>query len=269
MKMKTRTQNIRTATSLVAVLVLSLFLGACVTPSKIDELKADINRVEAENRKTQQMLTRIDSLLVLQQESDSKLRNDMSYTTDELQRQIALLLENYNEMMNQLNQISGSGRVTHVLHSSKDAQEQNADTIVTGSKSTTPPTPPPPTIDCQKVYDEAFILVRQGEYESAIGKFSSFMAQCENHVSAENARYWMGECYYSLGKFLDAIEHFQALLDKFKGSVNAGRALYKIGRCNQELGKNAEAKKVFQRVIDEFPQTLEAEQSKERLKDLG
>ena len=263
---KTRIQNIKTATSIVAVFVLSIILGACVTPSQIDELRADIGKVQAENRKTQQLLVRIDSLMAVEQQNDQKLRNDMSYTSDELQRQVALLLENYNEMMNQLNQIASGGRVTHVVRSSPGSQQKTADTLITGESA---PPLQQAAIDCQKAYDEAFILVRQGEYENAISKFSGFMAECENHASAENARYWMGECYYSLGKFLDAIEHFQALLDRFKGSVNSGRALYKIGRCNQELGKNDEAKKIYQRVIDEFPQTLEAEQSKERLKDIG
>ena len=107
----------------MAVLFLALILGACVTPSQIDELKGDIAKVRSDNLKTQQLLMRMDSLMSVQTESSVKLRNDMSYTSSELQRQIGTLLENYNEMMTQINQISGSGRVTHVVKSSKGATE--------------------------------------------------------------------------------------------------------------------------------------------------
>jgi len=247
----------------MAVLFFCLVLGACVTPSKIDELQANIEQVRTDNRKTQELLTRLDSLMSAQTENNTKLRNDMSYTADEIQRQIALLLENYNEMMTQINQISSSGRVTHVVKSSPGSSKNTSDTSVSNNNFSQP------SIDCQKAYDEAFILVRQGEYEKAINDYKKFLGECDNHPSAENARYWLGECYYSLGKFLDAIDQFQALLERYKGSVNSGRALYKLGRCHQELGHKDEAKKVYQQVIDQFPQTLEAEQSKERLKDLG
>lgn len=246
----------------MAVLFLTLALGACVTPSKIDELQADIEQVRIENKKTQQMLARVDSLMTAQTLNSDKLRNDMSYTASELQRQIATLLENYNDMMSQINQIASGGRVTHVVKSSPGASSGSSQTFPDGSARQ-------PTIDCQKAYDDAFILVRQGEYEKAIGEYRNYLVECDNHSSAENARYWMGECFYSLGKFPDAIEQFQLLLDRYKGSVNSGRALYKLGRCNQELGRKEDAKKIYQQVIDKYPQTLEAEQSKERLKDLG
>jgi len=261
--MNARTKNIVTAILPMAVLFFCLLLGACVTPSKIDELQANIEQVRTDNRKTQQILERLDSLMTVQTENNTKLRNDMSYTADELQRQIALLLENYNDMMAQINQINSGGRVTRVVTSSSGASKNTSDTSV-GNNAVLQP-----SIDCQKAYDEAFILVRGGEYEKAISEYKTFLGECDGHASAENARYWMGECYYSMGKFLDAIDQFQQLLDRYKGSVNSGRALYKLGRCHQELGHKDEAKKVYQQVIDKFPQTLEAEQSKERLKDLG
>ena len=243
---------------------MALALGACVTPSQIDELRGDIAQVKTDNSKTQKMIAHLDSLMTVQTENNQKLRNDISYTSSELQRQVGLLLENYNEMMTQINQISSGGRVTHVIKSSPGAQNNTSDTVTNGGDSNSQA-----SIDCQKAYDEAFILVRSGEYEKAINSFNKFLVDCDNHPSAENARYWMGECYYSLGKFTDAIEQFQNLLDRFKGSVNSGRALYKLGRCHQELGHIDDAKKFYQRVIDEYPQTLESEQSKERLKDLG
>ena len=262
--MHTRNQNTATAILSMAVLFFCLSLGACVTPSKIDELQANIENVRTDNRKTQLLLERLDSMMTVQTENNTKLRNDMSYTSDEIQRQIALLLENYTDMMAQINQINSGGRVTRVITSSPGASKNTSDTSNSGNSAVLEP-----SIDCQKAYDEAFILVRGGEYEKAIGEYKNFLNECDSHASAENARYWMGECYYSMGKFLDAIDQFQQLLERYKGSDNSGRAMYKLGRCHQELGHKDDAKKFYQQVIDKYPQTLEAEQSKERLKDLG
>ena len=71
-----------------------------------------------------------------------------------------------------------------------------------------------------------------------------------------------------MDKYHEAISQFDLLLKEFKSSPNIGRALYKLGRSYQELGRKAEAKQTYQRVIDEFAGTLEAEQAKERLKEL-
>ncbi len=263
--MNTRKVKIETAIFTVAVLFIGLLVGSCVTPHQIEEVRADIAQLREENQTTQDMISRVDSLMTNLDEENKKFRNDISYTTDELHRQIASLLENYNEMMALLKQVSLKGKVTHVIKSSPGTEQQSSDTFVTGN--VLPPTMP--AIDCQNAYDEAFILVRQGEYEKSISEFDAFLAECENHPSAENAHYWIGECYYSLGKFVDAIDRFQTMLEEFKGSANVGRALYKLGRCHQELGQIDKAKKIFKQVVDDYPQTLEAEQSKERLKDLG
>ncbi|MEE8576053.1 MAG: tol-pal system protein YbgF, partial [candidate division Zixibacteria bacterium] len=128
--------------------------------------------------------------------------------------------------------------------------------------------PVTPAIDCSFTYDEAFILVRRGDYEKAIEGFQNFLTHCQKHENAENAHYWIGECYYSLEKYVDASAEFEYLLENYKSSVNASRALYKLARSKQELGKTSEAKQMFQKLFDDYPETLEGSQAKERLKDL-
>jgi len=263
--MKTRKAKTETAIFIMAVLFIGIIASSCVTPHQIEEVRADISQLSYENQETQTLIRRVDSLMVNLDRENKKFRNDVSYTTEELQRQIASLLENYNEMMFLLKKVSAQGKVTHVIRSSPGTDEQTSDTIVTGQNSV----PVKSQIDCQNAYDEAFILVRQGEYENSISEFEKFLDECKGHSSEENAHYWIGECYYSLGKFVDAVEWFQRMIDSFKGSANSGRALYKLGRCHQELGKMDKAKKAFKQVVEDYPQTLEAEQSKERLKDIG
>lgn len=264
--MLTQKTKTRTAILIVAVLCLGLGLSSCATKRNIDEIKAEIQQVRRQNETTQATLLRLDSLITTGIEADNKLRNDVSFTVNDLQQRIDQLLENFYEMQAQLQQISRQPAVKHVIQSSPGAQQQTSVTITdTAVQADEPVTP---GFDCDLAYDEAFISMRHGDYEKGITGFQNYLAQCPRHQNAENAHYWIGECYYSLEKYVEASAEFEYLLENYKSSVNVSGALYKLARSKQELGKTGDAKKLFQRLVDEYPDTFEGSQAKERLKDL-
>jgi tol-pal system protein YbgF len=261
--MSSKSNRYLTAVTVMAVLYLTSGFIGCATSRQIDEVKAQISEVEMQNRQSLASVMRLDSMITEEMESNKKLRNEMNVTVSDLQQQIASLMENNQELMHRLEALMTdlSRRGQTIIKPSPGAQDQRTDTVST--------TPPAPSINCQETYDESFIQVRRGEYEKAITGFQTFLSECRNHELAENAYYWIGECYYSMEKYTEAIAQFETLLSTYKASVNASRALYKLGRSQQELGKKEEAKKVFKRIVDEFPGSLEAEQAKERLKELS
>ena len=262
--MLTHERKLTTAMIFMAVVAVALVFNACVTPRHIDEVKAQIRDVEAQNRELRTMVARMDSLTTHSADADNRLRNEIAFSMDEMQQQMSVLLENYNDLMQKLEQLGQDQNVVHVLKSSQGSQPAPGTTA-----ETTPAQPvQQPAVDCDFTYDEAFILVRRGEYESAIEGFDKFLEACPTHESVENAYYWIGESYYALEKYPDAITKLEKLVNDYKTSPNIGRALYKLARSKQELGKKDEAKTIFQRLIDEFPETLEAQQARERLKDL-
>ena len=261
--MLTRNKYIITAILFMAVMFIGLSQFGCVMPRHIEELKVEIDEVKAQNEETQRMVTNLDSVVTENTESNAKLRNDISVTVSELQRHIATLLENYNELLQKIDALNRKG----VLYSSPGAGQQTpsvADKPATGEITLEDS----PEIDCSLAYDDAFILMRRGEYEKAIEAFNEFIRQCPKHESVESAYYWLGESYYALEKYHEAISQFDLLINQYKSSPNIGLALYKMARSQQELGKKAEAKKTYQRLIDEYAGTFEAEQAQERLKEL-
>ncbi len=255
-----------TATLIVAVVFIGIGLSGCCTKRQLDELGAEVRDLKNQAVATQRMVAAMDSTIAQGADSNNKLRNDISITINDLQRQMDMLLENYNQLLAQVEQMNRQP-VTHVIRSSPGAQEPTAVAVTPAGPDTQAPSEAP-TIDCVAAYDESFILVRQGEYEQAIEKFNSYIAQCPKHESVEFAYYWLGECYYAQEKYIDAVNMFEYLLKNYKSSVKASSALYKIGRSQQELGKINEAKATYQRVIDEYPGSLEDSQARERLKDL-
>ncbi len=253
-----------TAIAIMAVIFIGVLFSGCATKRDIDEINARIARVEENTIRTQTSVARMDSVITAGAESNRKLQNDIRYSTDELVAQMTQLLENYNDLMTRIDQLNSQQVITLPPKSSPGAQQETP----TGGEAETPPPGPKTDTDCIDAYDNAFTLVLSNEYDAAITAFRAFLADCENHENAENAYYWIGECYFSQEQYVQAIEEYDHLLNTYPASPNLGRALYKLARCKQELGKTDEAKKIFERLVNEYAGTLEAEQAANRLKDM-
>ena len=132
-------------------------------------------------------------------------------------------------------------------------------TYFTGAESTLSP---------EEAFTQANGFYEKGEYETAIDGFRRYLAGCADQPDAENAYYWVGECYYSQEKYNEAVTEYRHLVTTYPNSANLGRAIYKLARCQQELGNTSDARELFQRLVDDYGGTLEADQAAERLKDL-
>lgn len=251
-----------------AVILLSLAISGCVTPRHIDELNARLDRIEGQTGETRRMVANSDSLMQASEDGNTALRNELRTTVDALQQQMSALLENYNDLMQRIEEINQQGTTIRTITSSPGAQASTDYVTPPGDSGSSDLLPTSSAIDCDSTYDDTFILLMRGEYETAIKGFRVFLDNCTGHESEENAYYWIGECYYSLEKYAEAVTELEQLLENFKSSSNLGRALYKLGRSKEELDKKDEARVVFQRLVDEYSGTLEAEQAKERLEDL-
>ncbi len=256
--------GIRTAAiTAMAVMLVGVSLIGCVTKRDIEEVKSQLVTVERGNRETQQLVARMDSIIAAGAEADNKLRNDLRVSSRNIEQQISQLLENYNDLMQRIDELSREKVIKLPPRSSPGAQNGPASSITPAE-----PQSQTPSFDCIRAYDEAFILVRKSEYEKAIERFRVFLEKCGQHENADAAYYWIGECYYSMEQYQQAITEFDYLLKSFQGSAKVAPALYKLARSKQELGRTDEARGLFQQIVEEHPGTLEAEQAKERLKDL-
>lgn len=264
-------KTIITAMLAMAVIFFGQQLTGCATSRQVDEVKEEVRKVRADNEATRQKVENMETMIQESVEAGNRVRTDITMSNDEIQRQMDALLENYNQLLIMVQEIRQKLGSKSTLRPSVGAQDQSTTYTqpVVPQNDTPVETPTEPAIDCGNTYDESFIKVRRGEYQDAIDGFTTYLEQCPNHESVENAHYWIGECYYSLEKYVDAVGKFENLLENYKGSVKTSQALYKLARSKQELGKADEAKKIFNRLIEEHPQTLEASQAKERLKDLN
>lgn len=101
-------------------------------------------------------------------------------------------------------------------------------------------------------YQAALQMYNERRYREAITAFESLLATDMSSSLADNAQYWIGECYYGLGNFNQAIVEFEKVFS-FSQKDKYDDTLLKIGLCYMRLGENAKAKIEFERLISDFP----------------
>lgn len=105
-------------------------------------------------------------------------------------------------------------------------------------------------------------------YESAITGFTELLTVAPNHDLADNAQYWIGECYFSMNSYSKALEAFTKVFD-FPKSNKLADAHYKVAMTQLKLGNTDAAKQEFRAVTQNYPGTSAAQYSAENLSKLG
>jgi tol-pal system protein YbgF len=120
----------------------------------------------------------------------------------------------------------------------------------------------------KKEYEEGLRLLERKDYKVALARFKEFVKRNPDSEFADNAQYWVGECYYALKEYDQSILEFDAVRRKYPNGDKVAAALLKQGFAFLELGDKVDARLILQELIERYPLTAEAAKAKERLKAL-
>jgi tol-pal system protein YbgF len=118
------------------------------------------------------------------------------------------------------------------------------------------------------LYHEGLGSYKSGDFQKARELFTRFIDQFPTHEMAANARYWLGETYYSEKKYDQAILEFQEVIKNFPGKEKVPAAMLKQGMAFKELGDVKNARYLYKKLVEDFPATEEAKAAKVKLKGL-
>lgn len=110
-----------------------------------------------------------------------------------------------------------------------------------------------PDAEAQKLYDEAFLSLRQTRYDEAESKFKSFLKNFPKHKLTENAQYWLAETYYVRGKFAESAVAFAETYQKFPQGAKAADNLLKMAMSLGALDKKPDACATLGELKKRFP----------------
>ena len=120
----------------------------------------------------------------------------------------------------------------------------------------------------KKHYQKAYKMYKRGNLKNAIAEFTSFIAEHPVTDYTDNAFYWRGECYYSMGEFMKAVDEFDVVLNKFPKGNKVPDATLKLGFSYIKLRNRSKGKEALQDVMDLFPFSVAAKKAAEKINSL-
>src|SRR5215471_20926663 len=158
------------------------------------------------------------------------------------------------------------------------------------SARTTPlpaPTPGPPRSSnepgAEESYKAAYSDFTKGNYTLAVAEFREFVRRYPDSPKVDSAQYWIGECYFNMGRAAASagqpersrealersVQEFRKVFVNYPNGSQVPTALYKEALALVELKQPKVAQARLQYIVDNFPQSEEAPLARERLKSLG
>lgn len=119
-------------------------------------------------------------------------------------------------------------------------------------------------------YEQAFAILRRGDYAQAEQAFRSFIDRYPSDELIPNAQYWLAETYYVRGEYETSARSFAEAYQKHPTGPKAADNLLKLGLSLTALGKTQDACLSYGQLRREFsagaaPVLRRAEQEMDRL----
>lgn len=107
-------------------------------------------------------------------------------------------------------------------------------------------------------YREALTLFGKGALDQARAAFQQIFDSDPAGELADNSLYWIGETYFTTGKYGEAIRIFERIEADYADQNKAPDAIYKIGAALAKQGDLTLAKRTYERLIEKYPYSTPA-----------
>jgi tol-pal system protein YbgF len=143
-----------------------------------------------------------------------------------------------------------------------------AETPPTVKPETQPAAPAEPKTKETDLYDKSIALYRDGKYEEAIDGFRTFLKAFPKSDRADNAHFWIGECYMALKQYEQAILAYQEVIKKYPKGNKVPSALLRQAFAFLEIKDQTSAKLLLSKVVKNYPSSSEAKIAQKKLETL-
>lgn len=118
-------------------------------------------------------------------------------------------------------------------------------------------------------YRAAVAQWREGNAASCVDHFSKFLQTYPASDYADDATYWLADCYFKQGNFTAAVLRFDDVARQYPSGNKAPDALYRQGEALLRMGHGKAAGNAFEKVVRDYPDSARAPEAKRQLELLG
>ena len=123
--------------------------------------------------------------------------------------------------------------------------------------------------DVDKFYVQGYAQFNSGDYAAADQAFQEFLARAPESDLADDAQYWIGECFFSRKDYRRAILEFRKVIDQYPFGNRVPHAFLKLGLSYLALGDRERAAENLETVVQAFPKSDVATVARATLDQLG
>jgi len=235
------------AVTLTAMIALSLVVSLAPSPAAAEWKWGSSKKSDTNDPNRQAMLDMYQKIQALEGEL-TRLRNQVEVQGNEMQRLQARLRSVTEDLDRRVQGLESGGKVV-------------------GNDSTAANSPPTTGTDGgdQKAYNDAFSLMKQGDYTRAAAAFRQFLQNYPNSPLGGNAQYWIAESSYLVRNYKLALSEFEKVMRDHPNSRKVPDAMLKTGYCQYELKNYSKAREILSEITQRYSGTQVALSAKSRL----
>lgn len=121
----------------------------------------------------------------------------------------------------------------------------------------------------QELYRRALDALTAGKHADAAAGFRDFLRLHPEHDFADNAQYWLGECYYDLKDYQTAAREFRRVSEQYPDGNKVPDAMLKLAFAELQLGETPAGRGTLERLSRRFPRHEAAGRAQNKLTELG
>lgn len=118
-------------------------------------------------------------------------------------------------------------------------------------------------------YQEGLQSYARGDYQRSVQSLRNYVSRNPRDPLVPVAQYWIGEAYFSQGKYNESILAFNEILVTWPDSDRKPAALLRQADAFARTGDKIDARMILQKLIEDHPGSQEAAEAKEQLRALG
>lgn len=114
-------------------------------------------------------------------------------------------------------------------------------------------------------YRAAYAEWRSENGAGCIDRFTKFLQTYPASDHADDATYWLADCYFKQGNFSAAVLRFDDVARQYPKGNKAADALYRQGEALLRMGHGKAAGNAFEKVLRDYPNSARASEAKRQL----